>query len=110
MPRKPSIGPALLAIERLSDGRDPRLVDDFTQEPLAQPHAKAPTIDNAQAHHNRLNEERAAAQRAMLTQVMPQLFEPQAVTQVSTGNGERLLLVLPNGKALTVPTRPFRRL
>ena len=45
MPRKAGIGPAILAIERLSDGIDPTAVDDFTNEPLAQPNAKPPQGD-----------------------------------------------------------------
>lgn len=42
MPRKPNAPPAILKIESLSTGLDPTLVDDFTQEPLAQPNAKVP--------------------------------------------------------------------
>ena len=42
MVRKINPPPAILKIESLSTGIDPRLVDDFTREPLAQPHAKPP--------------------------------------------------------------------
>ena len=42
MVRKINPPPAILKIEGLSTGIDPRLVDDFTREPLAQPHAKPP--------------------------------------------------------------------
>jgi len=61
MPRKPKSGPPILKIERLSDGIDPTAVDDFTQEPLVQPNAKPPRIDDAQAERDRLNRLKASA-------------------------------------------------
>lgn len=42
MVRKVNPPPAILKIEGLSTGIDPRLMDDFTHEPLAQPYAKPP--------------------------------------------------------------------
>lgn len=76
MTRKPGLGPPILKIERLSDGRDPTAVDEFTQEPLAQSHARAPKIDNAQAHQDQANRAKAAAQRALLGLMHPKPFKP----------------------------------
>lgn len=42
MPRKPLAGPPILRLERLSDGLDPRMVDDFTGQPIAQASARVP--------------------------------------------------------------------
>ena len=62
MPRKPSLGPAIIRLERLSDGIDPRLVDDWTNEPLAQPNARPP--QDAQDYQDAMNRRKhAMAQR-----------------------------------------------
>ena len=58
-------------IEGLSDGRDKRLVDDFTGEVLVDPQAgpRASAFDTL----DQANRDKAAAQRAMLGQVAPKL-------------------------------------
>jgi hypothetical protein len=40
--RPTKLGPAILRIEGLSDGKDHRMVDDFTGQAIDQPNAKAP--------------------------------------------------------------------
>ena len=73
MPRKPSLGPAIIRLERLSDGIDPRLVDDWTNEPLAQPNARPP--QDAQAEHERLGKVKARKSLELLAKVLPQVVQ-----------------------------------
>jgi hypothetical protein len=46
MPRKPKLGPAILKIERMSDGGEirPVIVDDFTGEVIEPKLAPMPTV------------------------------------------------------------------
>ena len=59
-------------IEGLSDGRDKRLVDDFTGEVLPDPQAgpRASAFDIL----DQANRNKAVAQRAMLAKVAPKLY------------------------------------
>lgn len=66
MARKHKLPPALLKIELLSSGIDPFAVDDLTQEPLPQPNARPPKIDNAQAHRDAHNRAKALAGQRIL--------------------------------------------
>ena len=102
MPRKPGIGPAILAIERLSDGIDPTAVDDFTGESLAQPHAK-PVHGDPKA---------LAAQRskAQLDSALRVLIASGMVTADSALPKPKPPLMLGPDHAVVVKPKPLRRL
>lgn len=102
MPRKPGIGPPILKLELLSSGIDPRLVDDFTLQPIPQPSVKAPSVQSAQDHRDANNRDRAAAQRALLEHLgmlpsQPKLMAPavQGMRAVGTIGGKAVMVQMP---------------
>lgn len=75
MPRKPGLGPPIFKIERLSDGVDIKLIDDFTGLPLPQPDAKP--LPGAQELRDAANRAKRAANRVLADR----LFGPKPVRE-----------------------------
>lgn len=96
-----------MRIEGLSTGIDPTSVDDFTQEPLAQPHARPPKIDDAQAHRDAMNRAKAEAAQALLVKAGMLPSEPKLM--VPSLPGMRPIAII-QGKALMVKAKPWRRM
>lgn len=69
MPRKPGLGPPIIAIEDIATGQRLDMVDDFTGLALAQPSAKPPRIQDGQAETARLSNARVAEARQLLADV-----------------------------------------
>lgn len=107
MARKPKAGPPILRIEGLSTGIDPTAVDDFTQEPLAQPLARPPKIDDAQAHRDAMNRAKVVIGREVL--VKTGMLKGEAKLVPPTVPGKRPIAVI-QGKALMVKDKPWRRM
>ncbi len=66
MPRKPRLGPSIIAIEDVATGQRLDLVDDFTGQAIPMPQAKPPRIQDGQAEMARLSNARAQASRELL--------------------------------------------
>ena len=101
MPRKPGIGPAILAIERLSDGIDPTAADDFTGEPLAQPHARP-----VQGDPKALAAQRSKAQLDSALRVLKQA----GMLKADSAPKAKPPLMLGPDHAVVVKPKPLRRL
>ena len=101
MPRKPKLGPAIIKLERLTDGVDPRIVDEQTGKVLHQPRAKPPKIDNAQVYMDAQSRKRVDTALRMLKAV----GIVKAVQEPKLGANQCRL-----GQAvMTLPRKPFRR-
>jgi len=80
MPNKPKPGPPVLEIQRLSDGVDSTMIDDFTSELVPQPNARAPAIDSGQGYRDACNQARDQAYRELLQRtgwIAPDPPEPE---------------------------------
>lgn len=113
MPRKPSLPPPVLKIERLSDGVDPTLRDDFTQEPIKQPNAgpRLSGLEIADGHKHR-----DVANKALMLQVlgiMPitdsALLEARAEAKVKASAPKGMIAVKLGDRVGYIKARPWRR-
>ena len=115
MSRKPHSGPPILRIEGLSTGIDPTMRDDTTGEVLAQPNAKPPKVQDAQAQRDTRNRQARLDKQLLLecVGIMPksQLYVDAVLAQprVERKHGP-IIHVQGVAKELVLPKRPFRRM